>query len=140
MNAASADRQPPLGLSPGQPTPRLHDCVVETLCARHYSRRTERAYLHWIRRFVLFHAPIHPRQLREGDVNRFLSHLAMKENVAASNGNQALSCCAIPSRTRAGTTERNCDEVSGQTPGTEAFANLFLERHEAEAVIDYALR
>jgi len=50
---------------------RLYDRVVEVLRARHYSRRTEQAYVHWIRRFILFHAPTHLRQLTEGDVNRF---------------------------------------------------------------------
>ncbi|MCP5112914.1 MAG: site-specific integrase, partial [bacterium] len=91
VNNASADRQSPLGLFPGEPKPRLYDRVVEALRTRHYSRRTEQAYIHWIRRFVVFHAPNHPRQLREGDVNRFLSHLAMKQNVAASTQNQALA-------------------------------------------------
>ncbi len=40
------------------------------------------AYIHWIRRFISFHAPNYPRQLREGDVNRFLTHLAVGENSA----------------------------------------------------------
>ena len=44
----------PLRLIAGQPTPRLYDAVIETLRVRHYSRRTERAYIHWIRRFILF--------------------------------------------------------------------------------------
>jgi integron integrase len=91
VNNTSADRQLPLGLFPGQPKPRLYDRVVEALRTRHYSRRTEQAYIHWIRRFVLFHAPSHPRQLREDAVSRFLSHLAVKQNVAASTQNQALA-------------------------------------------------
>jgi integron integrase len=48
---------------PGQPTPRLYDRVVEVLRTRHYSRRTEQACIHWIRRFILFHARAHPREL-----------------------------------------------------------------------------
>jgi site-specific recombinase XerD len=78
-------------LFPGQPGPRLYDHVVEALRARHYSRRTEEAYVQWIRRFLLFHDGSHPRELAEGDVNRFLTHLAVKENVAASTQNQALA-------------------------------------------------
>jgi len=84
MNDSLADRQLPMGLFPGQPTPRLYDRVVEALRTRHYSRRTEQAYIHWIRRFIRFHGSSHPRQLTEGHVNRFLSHLAIQENVAAS--------------------------------------------------------
>ena len=102
MNTASADRQSPLGLFPGQPKPRLYDRVVEALRTRHYSRRTEQAYIHWIRRFILFHAPNHPRQLKEGDVNRFLSHLAMKQNVASATFTM---CQLIPSVDRNGRPE-----------------------------------
>jgi len=91
MNALASGRRSPLGLFPGQPTPRFYDCVVEALRSRHYSRRTEEAYLHWIRRFLAFHSGTHPRELAESDVNRFLSHLAVDENVAASTQNQALA-------------------------------------------------
>jgi integron integrase len=63
----------------------------EVLRVRHYSRRTEEAYIHWIRRYIEFHQHQHPRQLAEGDANRFLTHLAVKEHVAASTQNQALS-------------------------------------------------
>ncbi len=91
MNISIVDRRSPLGLFLVQPIPRLYDRMVEVLRTRHYSRRTEQAYVHWIRRFILFHAPTHPRELAEGDVNRFLTHLAMKENVASSTQNQALA-------------------------------------------------
>jgi len=78
-------------LFPDKSAPRLYDRIVEVLRVRHYSRRTEEGYLHWIRRYIDFHARRHPRQLAEGDVNRFLTHLAVKEHVAASTQNQALS-------------------------------------------------
>ncbi len=91
MNNLAAPRQSPLGLSPGQPTPRLYDRLVEILQTRHYSRQTEEAYTHWIRRFILFHSGAHPRELAESDVNRFLTHLAIKDNVASSTQNQALA-------------------------------------------------
>ena len=68
--------------------PRLYDRVVEVLRARHYSRRTEQAYTHWIRRFVVLE-PHAPCELAEGDVNRFLTHLGVKENVAGPSQNQA---------------------------------------------------
>jgi len=91
MDHATALRRSPLGVFPGQPTPRLYDRVVEVPRALHYSRRTEEAYLHWIRRLLVFHHGAHPRELAEGDVNRFLTQLAVKENVAASTQNQALA-------------------------------------------------
>ena len=91
MRNSAANRRSALGLFPGQPTPRLYDCVVEALRTRHYSRRTEEAYVHWIRRFLALHNGTHPREVAEMDVNRFLTHLAVGANVAASTQNQALA-------------------------------------------------
>jgi integron integrase len=69
----------------------LLDRTTDVLRARHYSQKTVKAYLHWIRRFIRFHAPAHPRALREPAVNAFLTHLAVREHVAASTQNQALA-------------------------------------------------
>lgn len=81
----------PLGLFADGPRPRLYHRIIEVLRVRHYSRRTEEAYIHWIRRYIEFHKHRHPRRLSEADVNRFLTHLAVEEHVAASTQNQALS-------------------------------------------------
>jgi integron integrase len=61
------------------------------LGTRHYSPKTAKAYLHWIGKYVEFHAPASPRVLREDSVNSFLSYLATERKVAASTQNQALS-------------------------------------------------
>jgi len=90
MQTASKQAEP-LGLFSAKPRPRLYDSVVEVLRTHHYSLRTERAYVGWIRRFILFHRPRHPRELSEADANRFLTHLAVDEHVAASTQNQALA-------------------------------------------------
>src|SRR5881397_3712340 len=58
---------------------------------RHYSARTEEAYVQWVRRFIRFCGTRHPRELGAGDVTRFLSSLAMDANVSASTQNQALA-------------------------------------------------
>lgn len=71
--------------------PRLLDVVKARLRAKHYSPRTEEAYVDWIRRFVRFHRPRHPRSLGEADVTAFLTSLAVQHGVAASTQNQALS-------------------------------------------------
>ena len=57
---------------------------------RHYSIRTEQAYLQWIHRFILFHHKRHPRDMGSAEVTAFLSDLAVRRNVAASTQNQAL--------------------------------------------------
>ncbi|MEQ8787833.1 MAG: integron integrase [Pirellulaceae bacterium] len=91
MSNSTNRSRPPLRLLPDRPSPRLYDAIVEAFRVRHYSRRTEQAYVHWIRRYLEFHQHRHPRELAEGDVNRFLTHLAVQEHVAASTQNQALS-------------------------------------------------
>ena len=58
---------------------------------RHYSPRTEEAYVGWIRRFVIFHHKRHPRDMGDLEVRRFLTDLAEKQSVSASTQNQALN-------------------------------------------------
>jgi integron integrase len=78
--------------SPSGPRPpRLLDQVRATLRVRHGSRRTEKAYVAWIRRFILFHGKRHPAEMGGAEVTQFLSALAVQHNVAASTQNQALS-------------------------------------------------
>lgn len=71
--------------------PRLLDRLVAELRTRRYSPRTEEAYLHWFRRFVLFHDRRHPRDLGAPEVTAFLTHLAVHERCAPATQNQALS-------------------------------------------------
>ena len=76
---------------PTPPKPRLLDRVREAVRARHCSRRTEKTYVAWIRRYILFHGKRHPAQMGPVEITQFLSWLAVKEKVAASTQNQALS-------------------------------------------------
>ena len=73
------------------PKPRLLDRVRDAVRARHYSRRTEEAYVAWIRRYIFFHGKRHPAEMGAPEVTRFLSALAVEGRVAASTQNQALS-------------------------------------------------
>jgi len=71
--------------------PRLLERVHEAIRRRYYSRRTEEAYVHWIRRYILFNGKRHPDSLGEAEVTAFLNHLAAERRVAAATQNQALS-------------------------------------------------
>ena len=71
--------------------PRLLDQVRNAIRRKHYSLRTEEAYVHWIKRFIYFHSKRHPRDLGEAEVTGFLNHLARERGVASSTQNQALS-------------------------------------------------
>lgn len=76
---------------PAAATPKLLDRVRWHLRVKHYSIRTEQAYLDWIRRFILFHEKRHPAEMGEPEIARFLSHLAIDQHVAAATQNQAFS-------------------------------------------------
>jgi integron integrase len=73
------------------PKPRLLDQVRDACRVRHYSLRTENAYAQWIRRFILFHGKRHPREMAAGEINQFLTNLAVDGHVSASTQNQAFS-------------------------------------------------
>lgn len=70
--------------------PKLLDRVRQAIRLRHYSQRTEQAYVSWIRRFIVFHEKRHPRDMGEPEVTAFLSSLVTR-GVSASTQNQALS-------------------------------------------------
>jgi len=70
---------------------KLLDQVRDTLRVKHYSIRTETAYLEWIRRYILFNNKRHPAELSTQDIRAFLTYLAVDQKVAASTQNQALS-------------------------------------------------
>ena len=71
--------------------PRLLVQVHEAIRRRYFSRRTEEAYVHWIKRFIYFSGKRHPETMGEAEVTAFLNHLAVQRHVAASTQNQALS-------------------------------------------------
>jgi site-specific recombinase XerD len=71
--------------------PKLLDQVRNTLRVRHYALRTEKTYLNWIKRFILFHNKRHPKEMAEPEVEAFLTHLPVDEKVTASTQNQAFS-------------------------------------------------
>jgi len=70
---------------------KLLDQVRDAIRLKHYSYRTEKTYVYWIRRYILFHNKRHPQEMGTAEVAQFLTHLAVQEQVAASTQNQALS-------------------------------------------------
>src|SRR5437667_1224151 len=71
--------------------PKLLDQVRDVIRRKHYSIRTEQAYIDWIKRFIIYHNKRHPAEMAEEEVARFLTHLARDRDVAPSTQNQALS-------------------------------------------------
>ena len=78
-------------MEPIQTKPKLLDQLRDKIRLRHYSIRTEEAYLDWAKRFILFHNKRHPQEMGKSEVEAFLSWLAIERKVAASTQNQAKS-------------------------------------------------
>ncbi len=112
---------------------RLLETVRRTLRERRYSRRTEEAYVHWIRRYVVFHDRRHPRDLSEPDVRRFLSSLAADEQVAASTQNQALAAITF---LYDAVLDRPLVRIDGITPARRSrYVPVVLSENEVRAIL-----
>ena len=70
---------------------KLLDRMRDAVRLKNYSYRTEKAYVHWVKRYILFHQKRHPREMGRDEIEAFLTYLAVEGNVAASTQNQALS-------------------------------------------------
>lgn len=70
---------------------KLLDQVRDAIRTKHYSIRTEKAYVDWIKRFILFHGKRHPKDMGAPEIEAFLTHLAVNEHISASTQNQALA-------------------------------------------------
>ena len=63
----------------------------DAIRVKHYARNTEQAYVYWIKKYILCHHKRHPKEMGTGEVQAFLTHLALEEHISASTQNQALS-------------------------------------------------
>jgi site-specific recombinase XerD len=70
---------------------KLLDQVRDAVRLKHYAYRTEETYVQWIKRYILFHNKRHPNEMGTAEIEAFLTHLAVQEQIAASTQNQALS-------------------------------------------------
>ena len=84
MNVGNASRN-------GNRPKMLLEVVSDTIRHKHYSHRTEKSYLQWIKRYVTFHHKRHPREMGKVEVEAFLTYLAVEGKVAASTQNQAFN-------------------------------------------------
>jgi integron integrase len=111
---------------------KLLDRVRETLRVKHYSIRTEQAYLGWIRRYILFHHKRHPRAMGTPEIEVFLTHLAVHDNVAASTQNQALCALLFLYNEVLGQEIDSVDAIRAKKPKR---LPVVLSREEVERVI-----
>jgi len=119
---------------PGAPKPKLLEQVRQRIRARHYSRRTEKAYVHWIKRYIFFHDKRHPVEMGAAEVTAFLTSLAVRDRVAASTQNQALNALLFLYR----------EVLEVELPWLDGLVRakrpehlpVVLTRDEAQAVVD----
>ena len=113
--------------------PRLLDRVRERLRLKHYSLRTEAAYVGWIKRYIHFHGKRHPVQMGKAEAEAFLTSLAVARNVSAATQNQALSALLFLYREVLGTDLPWLDDVTrAKKP---ARLPVVLTREEAAALL-----
>ncbi len=126
----------PANPADGEPTrarPKLLDQVRQAIRTRHYSYRTEEAYVGWIRRFILFHGKRHPAVMGKEEITQFLSALAVKRHVSASTQNQALAAVLFLYRELLGTDPGWIDDmVRARRPRR---LPVVLTRSEVEALL-----
>jgi integron integrase len=117
----------------GYPKPRLLDRVRDAIRARHYSRSTEKTYVHWIKRYIFFHGKRHPADMGAPEASAFLTSLAVHDKVASSTQNQALSALLFLYRDVLGTELPWLDDiVRAKRP---VHLPVVLTRDEVRAVL-----
>jgi len=120
-----------------KPFPESHSAMFDrlraALRARHYARRTEQAYGHWITRFTHFHHGRHPVEMAEPEINAFLTHLAVKEQVSASTRTQALAAVLFLYRHVMGRKVDDLDEIIRARKPTRL--PVVMTREEVKAVL-----
>jgi integron integrase len=113
---------------------KLLDQVRDAIRAKHYSLRTEKTYIDWIRRYILFHNKRHPREMGVPEVQEFIIHLASSGKVSASTQNQALSAVTFLYRHVLHTElQFPADTIR---PGRSKHLPVVLTPQEARAVIN----
>jgi len=113
---------------------RFMEVVRRKLRERRYSRRTEEAYAHWIRRYIVHHGRRHPRELAEAEVRDFLSHLAIEGHVSASTQNQALAALTF---LYDAVLDRPLTRIEGIAPARRAVrVPTVLSQREVRAILD----
>ncbi len=98
--------------------PKLLDRMKAQIRLKHYSKRTEEAYIMWARRFILFHHKRHPQEMGVLEIEQFLSHLAVVDRVAALTQNHALHALLFLYKQVLKIDLKHIDAIRARTPTT----------------------
>lgn len=114
---------------------KLLDRYAEALRTLHYSARTEKTYISWVRQYILHHHKRHPREMGAAEINEFITFLANQKNVAASTQNQAISAILFLYR-RVLNIELDETALFPIRPARPKRLPVVLSKDEAKKIID----
>lgn len=125
---------PSSGSQPTAQRLKLLDQARAAIRLRHYSLRTEDTYVHWIKRFLLFHGNRHPAEMGEVEIGHFLSMLAVEQHVSASTQNQALNALVFLYRH---VLQRDVGQLEHLVRAKQSQRlPVVLRKHEVKALLD----
>ena len=115
--------------------PKLLDQVRDVIRTKHYSRRTEKTYVSWIKRYIYFHDKRHPKNMGRSEIEAFLTHLAVNRNVAASTQNQAFNALLFLYKE---VLELEFDEIKGVARAKKPQKlPVVFAKNEVHAILDH---
>ena len=112
---------------------KLLEMLAEKIRAKHYSRKTEDAYVNWAKRYILFHNKRHPREMGEKEVEAFINHLANVGHVSASTQNQCLEALKFLYRELLGLPVENFNRLRAKQG---KYLPTVLNREDVRKVLD----
>jgi integron integrase len=116
-----------------EPRPKkLLDQLRDAIRLKHYAYRTEETYVQWVRRYILFHHKRHPKEMGRAEIETFLTHLAVQEQVSASTQNQALNAILFLYRE---VLDLEMSEVNAMRAKRTHYLPTVLTKEEAREVI-----
>lgn len=126
--------RPSSGCPPTDQRLQLLDQARAAIRLRHYSLRTEDTYVHWMKRFIVFHGNRHPAEMREKEIGQFLSMLAVEQHVSASTQNQALNALVFLYRH---VLQRDVGQLEHLVRAKQSQRlPVVLRKHEVKALLD----
>lgn len=112
---------------------KLLEQMRDTLRVKHYAYSTEKEYINWCKKYIIFHDKRHPQEMGKAEIEQFLTHLAVNENLSASTQNQAFSAILFMYKHVLERPIEGVDAVRAKQP--ERLPTV-LSRNEVSLVID----
>ncbi len=114
---------------------KLLDVVRDKIRFKHYSYATEKGYVSWIKRYIIFHDKKHPIEMGKIEIEAFLTHLAVDKKVSPSTQNQAFSAILFLYREVLGIDMRD-ENIQALRAQERKHIPVVLTREEIKSVLE----